>query len=114
MPPQYNTTYGSVPRNESGYMMFKTLRRVSPERSLSFWFRRMWVVALRARLVKCNKELVIRLNTRVPKSWTDAKGVLNSFSDLLLVCANADQCTDENDMGKGQHLGAVRVYLSFS
>ena len=102
MPPQYNTTYGSVPRNESGYMMF--------------CFRRMWVVALRARLVKCNKgdNNTIRLNTRVPKSWTDAKGVLNSFSDLLLVCANADQCTDENDMGKWQHLGAVRVYSPFS
>ena len=57
-------------------------------------------MALRARLVKCNKGAnnTIRLNTRVPKSWTDAKGVLNSFSDLLLVCANADQCTDENDM----------------
>ena len=73
-------------------------------------------MALRARLVKCNKGAnnTIRLNTRVPKSWTDAKGVLNSFSDLLLVCASADQCTDENDMGKGQHLGAVRVYSPFS
>jgi len=68
-------------------------------------------VALRARLVKCNKELVIRLNTRVPKSWTDAKGVLNSFSDLLLVCANADQCTYENDMVKWQHLSAVYIRL---
>jgi len=113
MPPHYNTTYGSVPRNESGYMMFKTLRRVSPERSLSFWFRRMWVVALRARLVKCNKGAsnTIRLNTRVPKSWTDAKGILNSFSDLLLVCANAHQCTDENDMVKWQHLSAVYIRL---
>ena len=73
-------------------------------------------MALRARLVKCNKGAnnTIRLNTRVPKSWTDAKGVLNSFSGLLLLCANADQCTDENDMGKWQHLGAVRVYSPFS
>ena len=67
-------------------------------------------MALRARLVKCNKGAsnTIRLNTRVPKSWTDAKGVLNSFSDLLLVCANADQCTDENDMlVKWQYLSVV-------
>jgi hypothetical protein len=50
-------------------------------------------------------------HTRVPKSWTDAKGVLNSFTDLLLVCANADQCTDENDMGKWQHLSVVYIRL---
>ena len=70
-------------------------------------------MALRARLVKCNKGAnnTIPLNTRVPKSWTDAKGVLNSFSDLLLVCANADQCTDENDMVKWQHLSAVYIRL---
>ena len=43
-------------------------------------------------------ELIIRLSTRLPKSWTDAKGVLNSFNYLLVVCANDDQCIDENDM----------------
>jgi len=79
MPPQYNTTYGSVPRNESGYMMFKTLRRVSPERSLSFWFRRMWVVALRARLVKCNKGAS---NTAQHKSDKVMDGCERGFEQL--------------------------------
>jgi hypothetical protein len=36
---------------------------------------------------------------------------LNGFRDLLLVSANADQCTDENDMVKWQHFSAVRVYI---
>jgi len=55
-------------------------------------------------------ELIIRLSTRLPKSWTDAKGVLNSFNYLLVVCANDDQCTDENDMlVKWQYLSVVFV-----
>ena len=55
-------------------------------------------------------ELIIRLSTRLPKSWTDAKGVLNSFNYLLVVCANDDQCTDENDLlVKWQYLSVVFV-----
>ena len=57
-------------------------------------------------------ELIIRLSTRLPKSWTDAKGVLNSFNYLLVVCANDDQCTDENDMlVKWQYLSVVFIRL---